>query len=154
VIPEYCGVISVKPTTRAKRHKIAREELRFDMAILEKALAEKVVVDIRKMQFEEPVVNTQVRVVSTVQKDEVVIDIRHPDEEERRPLQITDNEIKRIPFYKLNSTFADLGQQHAYLLYCDKGVMSQLHASFLHEQGFTNVGVYRPEAVKSSEVMG
>jgi thiamine biosynthesis protein ThiI len=144
VIPEYCGVISVKPTTRAKRHKIAREELRFDMTILDKALAEKVVVDIRKMQYEEPVVKTEVRVVSTLQKEDVVIDIRHPDEEERRPLQITDSEIKRIPFYKLNSTFAGLGQQQEYLLYCDKGVMSQLHAAFLNEQGFRNVGVYRP----------
>jgi thiamine biosynthesis protein ThiI len=93
--------------------------------------------------------------VSILQKEDVVIDIRHPDEEERRPLQIADSEIKRIPFYKLNSAFAGLGQQQEYLLYCDKGVMSQLHASFLNEQGFRNVGVYRPETSnKSTEVLG
>lgn len=152
VIPEYCGVISVKPTTRAKRHRIAREELRFDMTILDKALAEKVVVDIRKMQYEEPVLKTAVKVVSTLQNAQVIIDIRHPDEEERRPLQISDSEIKRIPFYKLNSAFVGLGKEHEYLLYCDKGVMSQLHASLLNEQGFANVGVYRPEAARASEV--
>ncbi len=154
VIPEYCGVISVKPTTRAKRHRIAREELRFDMAILEKALSEKVVLDIRKMQFEEPVIKTAVRVVSSLQKGEVIIDIRHPDEEERRPLRLADSEIVRIPFYKLNSAFAALGQERKYLLYCDKGVMSQLHASFLNEQAYTNVGIYRPDVAKSAELLG
>jgi thiamine biosynthesis protein ThiI len=152
VIPEYCGVISVKPTTRAKRHRIEREELRFDMSILEQALADKVVLDIRKMQFEEPVVKTEVRVVSSLQKEEIVIDIRHPDEEERRPLSLANSEIKRIPFYKLNSAFAALGQAQQYLLYCDKGVMSQLHAAFLSEQGYGNVGVYRPAGVKNDEV--
>ncbi|WP_415243560.1 hypothetical protein [Zhongshania sp.] len=29
-------------------------------------------------------------------------------------------------------------------MYCEKGVMSRLHASHLLEQGFTNVKVYRP----------
>jgi thiamine biosynthesis protein ThiI len=113
-----------------------------------------VVLDIRKMQFEEPVIKTEVRVVSSVQKEEVIIDIRHPDEEERRPLQLAESDIVRIPFYKLNSAFAALGQERKYLLYCDKGVMSQLHASFLNEQGFANVGVYRPEVAKSAEVLG
>ncbi|MEQ9210282.1 MAG: hypothetical protein RLN96_10655, partial [Pseudomonadales bacterium] len=32
-----------------------------------------------------------------------------------------------------------------YLLYCDKGVMSRLHAELLLEAGYSNVGVYRPK---------
>lgn len=154
VIPEYCGVISVKPTTRAKRHKIAREEQRFDMTILDRALDDKVVLDIRKMQAVDATEKTQVSIVSTPDKQAVVIDIRHPDEEERRPLSITGSEIVRIPFYKLNSAFSGMAKQKEYLLYCDKGVMSQLHASHLLEQGYKNVGVYRPEAAKREDDPG
>jgi tRNA uracil 4-sulfurtransferase len=38
-----------------------------------------------------------------------------------------------------------LNQNVQYYLFCQKGVMSQLHATTLKEVGFTNVGVYRPE---------
>src|SRR5690606_23932738 len=37
-MPEYCGVISVNPTTRAKPQRIEYEEAQFDMAILDRAL--------------------------------------------------------------------------------------------------------------------
>jgi thiamine biosynthesis protein ThiI len=37
-MPEYCGVISVNPTTHAKRHRMEHEEKQFDMAVLERAL--------------------------------------------------------------------------------------------------------------------
>jgi thiamine biosynthesis protein ThiI len=154
VIPEYCGVISVKPTTRAKRHKIAREELRFDMAILEQALADKVVLDIRKMQIADAAEKVQVPIVTIPRKEAVVIDIRHPDEEERHPLRISIGDIVRIPFYKLNSAFADMAKDQQYLLYCDKGVMSQLHAAHLLEQGYNNVGVYRPDTAKTAAAPG
>ena len=36
-MPEYCGVISVKPTTRARPERVAEEEGKFDMAVLERA---------------------------------------------------------------------------------------------------------------------
>ena len=74
-----------------------------------------------------------------------VIDIRHAGEEERRPLQVLLATVKTIPFYKLNNAFALLPVTTQYFLYCEKDVMSQLHASFLAGQGYTNIGVYRPE---------
>jgi thiamine biosynthesis protein ThiI len=60
----------------------------------------------------------------------------------------------RIPFYKLNSAFADMAKDQQYLLYCDKGVMSQLHAAHLLEQGYNNVGVYRPDTAKTAAAPG
>jgi len=145
VIPEYCGVLSVKPTTRAKLHKIKRAELRFDMTILDRALAAQVKLDISKMQLETPEVATDLEVVSEIPVDALVIDIRHPDKEERRPLQVPLATVKTIPFYKFNNAFALLPVTTQYFLYCEKGVMSQLDASFLADQGYTNIGVYRPE---------
>ncbi|HAD10703.1 MAG TPA: tRNA 4-thiouridine(8) synthase ThiI, partial [Porticoccaceae bacterium] len=40
-MPEYCGVISVKPTTRARPERIEQEERNFDFAVLEKAIADR-----------------------------------------------------------------------------------------------------------------
>jgi thiamine biosynthesis protein ThiI len=38
VMPEYCGVISVKPTTRAKPERIEHQEKKFDFSVLEEAV--------------------------------------------------------------------------------------------------------------------
>jgi thiamine biosynthesis protein ThiI len=72
-----------------------------------------------------------------------VIDIRHPNDEDRRPLKQHKYPQQHVPFYKLNAQFATLPHDKHYLLYCEKGVMSRLHASWLQEQGFANVGVFR-----------
>lgn len=144
VIPEYCGVISVKPTTRARRHRIEREEARFDFAILEKALEERVALDIRTLRMEELQAAPAVDEVQKPDADAVIIDIRHPDEAELAPLQLDGNTVLALPFYRLNKAFGELEQDRKYLLYCAKGVMSRLHASHLKDSGFLNVGVYRP----------
>ncbi|HEY0962042.1 MAG TPA: tRNA uracil 4-sulfurtransferase ThiI [Pseudomonadales bacterium] len=144
VIPEYCGVISVKPTTRAKRHRIEHEETRFDFAILEQALADRTALDIRDMRMEELQAVATIEEVQAPQAGAVIIDIRHPDEAELRPLDLRGNVLLALPFYRLNKAFAELDQDKTYLLYCAKGVMSRLHASHLKESGFLNVGVYRP----------
>ena len=56
------------------------------------------------------------------------------------------NEIKIIPFFKLKTAFesGDISKNTQLFLYCDKGIMSRLHASYLVEKGYSNVGVYRP----------
>jgi thiamine biosynthesis protein ThiI len=145
VIPEYCGVISVKPTTRAKRRKILREEEEFDFAVLEKAVAARVAVDIRQMQ-DAPVASegSEVPEFASPAPAAVVIDIRHPDEEELAPLQMAGNTVLQLPFYRLNQAFAALPADQQYLLYCGKGVMSRLHAAHLRALGHANVGIYRP----------
>ena len=40
--------------------------------------------------------------------------------------------------------YSALDATKRYLLYCDKGVMSELHASHLKDEGYRNVAVYRP----------
>jgi thiamine biosynthesis protein ThiI len=73
----------------------------------------------------------------------VVIDVRHPHEAELAPMADTSHEVISIPFYSLNKQFATLDQEKEYLLYCDKGVMSKMHALHLADAGFKNVGVFR-----------
>jgi thiamine biosynthesis protein ThiI len=144
-MPEYCGVISDKPTTHAKRDRIEKEESAFDFAVLEQAIADATVTRIDKIE-QEADSQVEVETQEQVSAGEVIIDIRHPDEEEREPLQVPEQaELLKIPFYSLATEFLKLAPERQYLLYCDRGVMSQLHALYLKDQGHQNVKVYRPE---------
>lgn len=147
VIPEYCGVISVNPTTKARVHRINREEKSFDFSILEKALAETKILTIDKLLESEKKSPVEILELDIVPKQAIVIDIRHPDEEERSPLNIPGCDIQKIPFFKLNTMFElnKIDHNNQYLLYCGKGMMSRLHAHHLVEKGFSMVGVYRPD---------
>ena len=144
-MPEYCGVISDRPTTHAKRERIETEESNFDMAVLEQAIVDATMIRIDQVA-EQAQQQVEVETQDQVTVDEVIIDVRHPDEEERQPLAIDGIEVVKIPFYSLASEFLKLDGSRQYLLYCDRGVMSQLHALYLTEQGHTNVKVYRPDS--------
>ncbi|SNS35148.1 [ThiS-adenylate] sulfurtransferase [Pseudomonas segetis] len=142
-MPEYCGVISVNPTTKAKPDRIAYEEKQFDMAVLERAVQSATQLPIDKV-IDELGKDIQVEEVSEVLAGHVIIDIRHPDSAEDEPLRLPGTEVQELPFYALNSRFKELDPSRQYLLYCDKGVMSRLHAHHLLNEGHANVRVYRP----------
>jgi thiamine biosynthesis protein ThiI len=144
VMPEYCGVISVKPTTRAKPERIESEEKKFDFSVLDKALENASYINIDQLA-EDELKAGEVEVLNIPIQNGVIIDVRHPCEEERKPLQVPNTEIKKIPFYELHAQFGDLDKSRSYLLYCDKGVMSKLHVSHLVKQGYSNVKVFRPD---------
>lgn len=142
-MPEYCGVISVKPTTRARPERIAEEESKFDFSILDEAINSARYLNIDEVANDE-VALQDVEVLNIPIQGGVIIDVRHPSEEERKPLKLSGIEIQKIPFYELHRQFSELDKGKPYLLYCDKGVMSRLHAAHLLEQGYNNVKVYRP----------
>ncbi|KPX29251.1 tRNA sulfurtransferase [Pseudomonas coronafaciens pv. garcae] len=142
-MPEYCGVISVNPKTNAKRNRVEYEEKQFDMAILEQALERAKLVSIDRV-IDDLSRNVDIEEVSQALAGQVIIDIRHPDAQEDQPLQVPGVEIQTLPFYALNSRFKALDDTRQYLLYCDKGVMSRLHAHHLLSEGHANVRVYRP----------
>ncbi|CAI8306363.1 MAG: tRNA sulfurtransferase [Porticoccaceae bacterium UBA1117] len=79
---------------------------------------------------------------STPKPRDVIIDVRHPAEVADMPLNChPDNEVKCIPFFHLSEKSVDLDPQASYLIYCEKGVMSRLHAAILRDRGFHNVGI-------------
>lgn len=142
-MPEYCGIISVKPTTRAKLPRIEYEETKFDMAVLERAIADARAINIDEVANDE-VAATAVDILVAPIVGSIVIDIRHPLESERSPLHAGNVVIEKIPFYELQTRAAEFDRSKTYLLYCDKGVMSKLHAAHLVELGYSNIKVYRP----------
>ncbi len=142
-MPEYCGVISVKPTTKARPERIATQEANFDFAVLDAALESASYTTIDQLANEE-LQRIDVEVLPVPLPDAIVLDVRHPDEVERSPLKLPGVKVESLPFYELHSRASTLNSETTYLLYCDKGVMSRLHAAHLVEQGFANIKVYRP----------
>ena len=142
-MPEYCGVISVNPTTKAKPHRLVHEEAQLDMQVLDRAVARARLLPIDRV-IDELGQDLQVEEVSQVLPGQVVIDIRHPDQVEDEPLQLSGIEVQALPFYAVNNRFKELDDNRQYLLYCDRGVMSRLHAHHLLSEGHANVRVYRP----------
>jgi thiamine biosynthesis protein ThiI len=142
-MPEYCGVISVNPTTRARLDRVVAQEQNFDMAILDRAIESAVHTRIDRLA-EEDLQRVDVEVLSIPLAQSIIVDIRHPDEEERAPLKVN-SPVLKIPFYELHTRSAELAKDKSYMLYCGKGVMSRLHASHLLESAGLDVKVYAPQ---------
>ena len=143
-MPEYCAVISDKPTTAAKMPIVLHEEKKFNFAVLDDAVNNRQVTGIDKV-YEQALAFDDIEMLSIPEPDHIVIDLRHDDEREGAPLLLHSNELLSIPFYKINSLFNSLDHDKEYLLYCDRGVMSQLHAVHLRAEGYNNVKIYRPK---------
>ncbi|WP_441004359.1 tRNA uracil 4-sulfurtransferase ThiI [Pseudocolwellia agarivorans] len=143
-IPEYCGVISNKPTVKAVLSKIEEEEGNFDFDILDNVVKNTRLYDIRDIATEAEAEIKAVEMVDQLDDTAIVVDIRSPDEEDNNPLSLDKVEVIHIPFYKLATKFDELPKDKEYFLYCDQGVMSKLQALYLLDNGYTNVKVYRP----------
>ncbi len=142
-MPEYCGVISNKPTVKAVESKLLAEEEKFDFSILQQVVEACRISDIRDVAKETDQQVIEVHSDQVVQdKQAVVLDIRSTEEQELKPFSLDGVLVQHIPFFKLATQFGDLDQSKHYLLYCDRGVMSKLQALYLQDAGFKNVGVY------------
>ncbi len=140
-MPEYCGVISQNPITHGSFKRMKKEAERFDYTVLDKAVEEaqhiyvdEIVADVNNL--------AAVEVIHELDPAKhVVIDIRAEGECIETPC-----ENIKIPFHQLKTEFDKLPKDKEYLLYCDKGIMSQLHAQYLRDaKGTDNVKVYRPK---------
>jgi thiamine biosynthesis protein ThiI len=141
-MPEYCGVISVRPTTRARPDRVAAQEQLFDMTVLDRAIANRSQTPIDQLAQQE-LQRVDVEVLTVPLAHATIIDIRHPDEEEFAPLQLHVPVLK-IPFYELHSRASELAAGSTYMLYCGKGVMSRIHAGHLKEDNALDIKVYAP----------
>jgi len=139
-MPEYCGVISKNPITHGSYKRMAKEAQRFNYEVLDKAVEDSKSIYVDEI-IDDITDDAPIEVVKKLESDKyVVIDIRGEEE----PIE-TVCETLNIPFYKLKTDFKKLPQDKEYLLYCEKGVMSQLHAQYLRDsEKRENVRVYRP----------
>ncbi len=139
-MPEYCGVISKNPVTHGSFDRMEKEAKKFDYSVLNKAVED------AKETYVDEIVNDiedigQIEIINDLSsKEYIVIDIR-----QSKDCIETSCETLKIPFYNLKTEFKKLPQDRQYLFYCDKGILSQLHAQYLRDSGnYTNIKVYRP----------
>lgn len=139
-MPEYCGVISKNPVTHGNYEKVQKEARAFDYSVLEEAVLNAKFVNVDEIDLDVNKIG-QIEIVSDLNSGNyVVIDIRQSSDCIK-----TSIETLKIPFYDLKKEFKKLPKDKIYLLYCDKGIMSQLHAQYLKDgEGYTNIKVYRP----------
>ena len=139
-MPEYCGVISQNPVTHGSYERMEKEAKYFDYSVLDEAVKKSVFVNVDEIDQDVSEIG-QMEIVSDLSSGNyTVIDIRQNDDCIK-----TSVETLKIPFYKLKSEFKKLPQDKEYLFYCDKGILSQLHAQFLRDsENYTNIKVYRP----------
>ncbi|TDB05664.1 tRNA uracil 4-sulfurtransferase ThiI [Halomonas marinisediminis] len=150
VMPEYCGVISRRPNTRARRDQIAEAEAEFDFAILD-AVIEAAETTRTDRLGEDQHHSTGHQAGEDVPEahagqDVNVIDIRPPVEREVAPLALKSGQRLEIPFYELQQRAPELPDDRHYFLYCEQGVMSRMQALHLHDRGLTHFGVYHASA--------
>ncbi len=143
-MPEYCGVISDHPNVCPSASFVEEEEAKMDSDLVQKAFENMKVVDINDIPKDTTKLKTEVETVSELLSNEVVLDVRAPDDVEKAPLTVEGHEVITMPFYKTASDFHTLDQIKTYALYCDQGVMSLMQAKQLKEKGYHNVKVYRP----------
>ena len=146
-MPEYCGVISVKPTTEAKMARVLAEETKFDLAVLEKAVEDASHQFIGNLVKEEND-SLEVACITLPSPSDIIVDIRHPNEVEDAPLVLNHNDIINMPFYELETRKGEFKEDQSYLFYCQKGTMSKIHAHHLNKQGMDNIKVYLEEKPK------
>lgn len=143
-MPEYCWVISDKPSTGAKLEDILFEEEKIDDNLIIS------LVENRKTEFLKNMMeqynwenSTSIETLVLPWDGDVVIDIREEFEFENEPIKLEAAEIINIPFFDINFKFKDLNPKKTYLLYCKKWILSNLHWLYLKEKGYENVKVLR-----------
>jgi thiamine biosynthesis protein ThiI len=139
-MPEYCGVISKNPVIEASFHRTQKEAARFDQRVLMQAVAAKVITPVDAL-VAQIVDASPVETVGHVGENDVLVDIRAEAEQSAGPLETA----LAIPFYQLNHAAKSWSADKRYLLYCKKGVLSQLHAQYLRDAGYQNVAVFRKD---------
>ncbi|MGM0984050.1 MAG: tRNA uracil 4-sulfurtransferase ThiI [Pseudomonadota bacterium] len=146
-MPEYCGVISRRPHTRAPTDKVLAAEADFDFTVLDAAVeAATMTRASRLLEGQRP--PGEVTVVDSLagladMPAVSVIDIRPPEEREAAPLELDETPCLAIPFYELQDQAETLPRNRDYLLYCEQGVMSRMQALHLMDRGMSHFGVLR-----------
>jgi len=139
-MPEYCGVISKNPVIHGSYERMEKEAKKFDYAVLDKAVEDAVTINVDEVVNDIKEIG-EIEIINDISSGEyVIVDIR-----QSKDCIETSCETLKIPFHQLKTEFKKLPQDKEYLFYCEKGILSQLHAQYLRDaENYKNIRVYRP----------
>ena len=141
-MPEFCGVISDHPNVCPKASFVEEQEALMSQDLVEDAVLHSKLMDIKDIPHDTKRLEQDIETVSTLNHNDIVLDVRAPDEVLNQPLTIEATVIN-MPFYKVISNFASLDNTKVYAFYCAQGVMSGMLARQLKELGYHNVKILR-----------
>jgi len=139
-MPEYCWVVSDKPSTWAKLEWVLEEEAKLSDDLLDNIMDNIEVTPMYNLLHNVSNIS-KIEEVFEISDNDIVIDLRDEFRHTKFPLE---DEHIWIPFYEINNRFKDLDSDKNYLFYCDKWIISNLHALYLKDKWFNNIKIYRP----------
>lgn len=142
-MPEYCWVISDKPSTWANLLDVLKEEEKIDFSFIDQVISKKEILNIDEINFSLND-NSNLDISFIPWSDDVIIDIREEVKEKEKPLLFKNNKILKIPFFDINYEFKNLDQSKTYLFYCERWILSKNHGEFLFNKWFKNIKIFRP----------
>ena len=129
-VREYCAILEGKPVTAAKVVAVDREEAPLDLGLVERAVAERRVLDVRGVDDAD--LNRDYLWTNDVPDDARVIDCRpaHQDDGWRLPGS------RRVLPPEFPALAGSLRKTDRYVLFCDNGTQSAQFANLLQTVGY------------------
>ncbi len=129
VVDEYCALVPKNPSTRAKLAVVEQEEARMDAGILEQAIAERQVFDLRAVDPDDsglPELET-----GEIPKDAIVVDLRS-----RAEYQSWHYEgALQLDWARALEAYPSFDKEQTYVLYCEYGLKSAHLAEMMRAMG-------------------
>jgi thiamine biosynthesis protein ThiI len=118
VVDEYCALVPRRPATQARLEAVLAEEAKLDLGLLDQALAEREVLDLRHLPPDASAL-TELE-VTEIPAGAVVIDLRARREYEAWHWQ----GALQLDFAKALDAHPSFAKEQSYVLYCEWGLMS------------------------------
>ena len=129
-VDEYCAMVPSKPATNAQLERVLAEEARLDPDLLERAVTERSVVDLRSLDLEtmeRPDLQT-----STIPPGATIIDLRSVAAFRAWHYP----EALHLDFNNALRAYSHFDKRHRYVLYCEFGLKSAHLAELMSGGGY------------------
>jgi thiamine biosynthesis protein ThiI len=129
-VAEYCAMVPTRPATAAKLDAILRNEQKLDPSLLDRAVAERSVLNLRELDLD--AVERPELMTDEIPADATVIDLRsqpaykgwhYPD-------------ALHLDFQNALRAFSHFEKSQRYIVYCEFGLKSAHLAELMREAGF------------------
>ncbi len=128
-VAEYCAIVPRHPATRASLKAVLSEEENLDLSLLERAVAEREVFDLRSIRPEE--LSPAEIEIEEIPGGAVVIDLRSP--QAYRVWHYPD--ALYMDFFQALENIKELDRTKTYVLYCELGLKSGHLAERMRKAG-------------------
>jgi thiamine biosynthesis protein ThiI len=129
VVDEYCALVPSRPATQARLEAVLAEEAKLDLALLDAAVAQREVLDLRELSDEASALSDLE--VADVPAGAVVIDLRTRPEYQgwHWPGAL------QLGWSQAVEAFPNFAKDQRYVLYCEYGLKSAHLAEMMRKQG-------------------